>query len=286
MGRAEAPAARAAAPPSLPSPGAVVRLWPNGAPGFESRRDEPEEAREWWVRNVHSPSLTVYLPPRSKATGVAVVIAPGGGFRRLVFEAEGRQPAEYLARLGVAAFALKYRLPNDDRSPYSPAQARDDAWRAIRLVRSRAAEWGIDPGRVGMLGFSAGGELASMVAYTKAAGDPHALDPIDRRDGRPSFQMLIYPGGKVPDRIPRDAPPTFLLVANDDDYGCDQTALDLFTRLRAAGARVEAHFLAQGKHAFNMGDRSSLVSVRTWPQRMADWLADGSYLAAVPAAAP
>src|SRR6266700_1092577 len=268
-----APAPPRPAPAPSPAP-LVVPLWPNGAPGFEARRQEPEQARDWWVRNIHNPSVTVFLPPRGTGNGAAVVIAPGGGFRELGFNAEGKQPGEYLSRLGVAAFALKYRLPKEAGSPYTTEHARQDALRAIRLVRSRAAEWGVDPGRVGLLGFSAGGELASLVAYAPGAGDQRAPDPIDRLDGRPSFQMLIYPGGKVPDVIPRDAPPTFLLVAADDDYGCDKTTLDYYTRLRAAGVRVEAHFLAQGKHAFNMGDRSSLISVRTWPQRMADWLAD------------
>jgi acetyl esterase/lipase len=273
-------AAHADAPP-VPAPAAahaVIHLWPNGAPGFEARRNEREQARDWWVRNVHNPSITAFLPPRGQGNGSAVVIAPGGGFRELVFNAEGKQPAEYLNRLGVAAFALKYRLPKEANSPYTVEHVRQDALRAVRLVRSRAAEWGIDPDRVGLLGFSAGGELASLIAYASGAGDPHAADPIDRLDGRPSFQILIYPGGPVPDTIPRDAPPTFLLVAIDDDYGCDKTTLDYYTKLRAAGVRVEAHFLAQGKHAFNMGDRSSLISVRTWPQRMADWLADSGYL--------
>jgi len=261
----------------LPAP-QVIPLWPRGAPGFEARRDEPEQARDWWVRHINNPSITVYLPPPDKANGTAVVIAPGGGFRELVFNAEGKQPAEYLRNLGVAAFALKYRLPKEAGSPYTLEHAREDAYRAIRLVRSRAREWGIDPDRVGLLGFSAGGELASMVANAPGTGDPHAPDPIDRLGGRPSFQILIYPGGKVPDTIPRDPPPTFLLVANDDDYACDKTTLELFEKLRAAGARVEAHFFAQGKHAFNMGDRSKLISIKTWPQRMADWLGDSGYL--------
>ncbi len=256
----------------------VIPLWPNGAPGFEARRDEPEQARDWWVRQINNPSLTAFLPKKDRANGTAIVIAPGGGFRELVFNAEGKQPAEYLRNLGVAAFALKYRLPKEAGSPYTLEHARDDAYRAIRLVRSHAREWGIDPDRVGLMGFSAGGELASMVAYAPGAGDPHAVDPIDRLSGRPSFQILIYPGGKAPDTIPHDAPPTFLLVANDDDYGCDKTALELFEKLRGAGVRVEAHFFAQGKHAFNMGDRSKLVSIKTWPQRLADWLADSGYL--------
>jgi acetyl esterase/lipase len=256
----------------------MIPLWDNGAPGFEQRRNEPEQAKDWWVRNIHYPSITAFLPSRSKANGAAVVIAPGGGFRELVYDAEGRQAAEYLNGLGVAAFVLKYRLPKQPGSPYSMQHPRDDAYRAMRMVRSRAHEWHIDPKRVGMLGFSAGGELVTTIAYESGAGEPDAKDPIDRLDGRPSFQILIYPGGKAPDAITPDAPPAFLLAANDDEYGCDQTTLDLFTKLRAAKVRVEAHFLAQGKHAFNMGDRSTLVSVKTWPERMAAWLEDSGYL--------
>ncbi|HTV18896.1 MAG TPA: alpha/beta hydrolase [Polyangiaceae bacterium] len=256
----------------------VIPLWPRGAPGAERRKDEPEVARDWWVKNVHNPSLTAFLPPPAKATGAAVVIAPGGGFRELVFDAEGKQPGEYLSQLGVAAFALKYRLPGEKDSPYTRDDVRADAYRALRLVRSRAKEWGIDPERVGVLGFSAGGDLVSMIAYAPGKGDPSAPDPIDRLDGKPSFQMLIYPGGKVPDVVPKDAPPAFLLVASDDESNCDDTTLELYTKLHAAGVPVEAHFLARGKHAFNMGDRSNLISVRTWPERMAAWLRDSGYL--------
>jgi acetyl esterase/lipase len=257
----------------------VIPLWEKGAPGFEHRRQEAELAKDWWVRNIHNPSLTVFLPPPARATGAAVVVAPGGGYRELVFNAEGKQTAEFLNTLGVAAFVLKYRLPNEAGSPYSMDHVRQDAWRALRVVRSRARQWHLDEQRVGMLGFSAGGDLVGQIAYVSGAGDAKAADPIDRQSGRPNFQILIYPGGKVPDSIPADAPPAFLLVASDDEYGCDQTTLELFSKLHSAHVPVEAHFLARGKHAFNMGDRSSFVSVRGWPQRMADWLKDSGYLA-------
>ena len=260
-----------------PSP-QVVPLWDKGAPGFENRKDEPEQAQDYWVRNVNNPSITVFLPPKDKATGAAVVIAPGGGFRELVFNAEGKQAAEFLNSIGVAAFALKYRLPNEKDSPYTMENVRQDAYRAMRLVRSRAVEWNIDPHRVGMLGFSAGGAVISLVAYAPGDGDPAAADPIDRLNGKPDFQMLVYPGGQAPDTIPSDAPPAFLLVANDDDYRCDKVTLDLYRKMRAANVPVEAIFLAKGRHAFNMGDRSSLVTVKTWPQRMADWLSDSGFL--------
>ena len=140
-----------------------VPLWPKGAPGFESRRDEPEQAKDYWVKNIHNPSITVYLPPKEKATGAAVVIFPGGGHRLLVFNAEGRDPARFLNSIGVAAFIVKYRLFREDSTIYSlDREVKQDAYRAIRLVRSRAAEWNIDPARVGTLSFSAGGEVAEL----------------------------------------------------------------------------------------------------------------------------
>ncbi len=118
-----------------------IPLWPNGAPGFESRRGEPELAKDYWVRNINNPSITVYLPPKEKATGAAIVICPGGGHRLLVFKAEGDEPARHLNSLGIAAFVLKYRLAREDGSPYSlEKHPREDGQRAMRLVRSRAQE--------------------------------------------------------------------------------------------------------------------------------------------------
>ncbi|HEY5079134.1 MAG TPA: alpha/beta hydrolase [Opitutaceae bacterium] len=256
----------------------VIHLWPNGAPGFEDRKDIPEEAKDYWVRSINNPSLTVYLPPKDKANGCAVVVAPGGGFRELVFHAEGEQPAEFLNTLGVTVFALKYRLPNQEHSPYSPDDVRQDAYRAIRLVRSRAAEFGVDPKRVGILGFSAGGALVNLIAYGKGEGDPAAADPVDRENGRPSFLMMVYPGGEVPAVVPADTPPAFLLCATDDDYGCDKVTLKLYEEFRAAKVPVEAHFIVRGRHAFNMGDRSKYAAIRGWPNRMADWLGDSGFL--------
>ena len=256
----------------------VIHLWEKGAPGFENRKDIPEQAKDWWVHTINNPSVTVFMPPKEIANGCAVIVAPGGGFRDIVFDAEGKQPAEFLNKLGVTVFALKYRLPNEENSPYSLENVRQDASRAIRLVRSRANEFNIDPNRIGMLGFSAGGEVVMMVAFDKGDGDPKAVDSIDRVNGRPDFQMLVYPGGKAPENITSDAPPAFLLCANDDEYGCDIVTMDLLQKFRKAKVPVEAILLAKGKHAFNMGNRSSFTSVRNWPQRMAEWLSDSGFL--------
>ncbi len=254
-------------------------LWPQGAPGFETRRDEPVLAQDWWMRNIHNPTLTVYAPAKDKANGTAVVICPGGGHRNLGFNGEGRDPGLFLAEHGVTAFALKYRLFREEGSPYTfETHVRQDAERAMRLVRSRAGDWGLDPKRIGMLGFSAGGEVVALVAYTPGLGSPQAPDPIDRLSARPDFQMLVYPGPLgVPEKVLPGAPPLFMVVANDDEC-CSPPVFKLLQAYRAAGASVEAHMYARGDHAFNMGQRSKLVSIRSWPQRLIEWMTDSGLL--------
>lgn len=256
-----------------------IPLWTNGAPGFESRRNEPEIAKDYYIRNINNPSITVYLPPKEKATGAAVVICPGGGHRLLVFKAEGDEPARYLASLGIAAFALKYRLPREEGSPYSlDKHLREDGQRAIRVVRSRSQEWGIDPNRIGIMGFSAGGEVVSYASYTPTDGDSSAADPIDRLSARPNFVIMIYPGPLgIPSSVAKDAPPAFALAANDDEC-CSGPVVKLLEAYRAAKAPVEAHIFARGGHGFNMGYRSKLETLKGWPQRLADWLGDNGIL--------
>ncbi len=256
-----------------------ISLWSNGAPGFEKLRNLPEQTQDYWVKNINNPSITVYLPPKDKATGAAVIICPGGGHRLLVFNAEGVEPAVFLKSLGVAAFVLKYRLARDSNSPYSlDIHPREDAYRAMRLVRSHAREWNLDTNRIGIMGFSAGGEVADMVAYANGKGNPNAPDPVDRPNGKPNFLILIYPGPlAIPEVVPADAPPAFLLAANDDEC-CSGSTVSLLQKYRAAKVPVEAHILAHGNHGFNMGNRSKLNSVKTWPQRLADWLADSHWL--------
>ncbi len=256
----------------------VIPLWSKGAPGFESRRNEPEQAEDYWVKNIHNPSITVYLPPKEKATGAAVIICPGGGHRLLVYNAEGVDPALFLNNLGVAAFILKYRLAREPDSPYKiDKEPREDAYRAIRMVRSMAAKYNIDTSRVGIMGFSAGGEVVAEVAYGSGKGNK-AIDAVDRMNGKPNFQILIYPGPLgVPDTIPSDAPPAFMLAANNDEC-CSLPVISLLQKYRAAKVPVEAHIYAQGVHGFNMGYRSPLITLRSWPQRLAEWMADNNIL--------
>lgn len=257
----------------------AIPLWEAGAPGFEDRRDEPEKARDYWIKNIHNPSLTAFLPPAEKNTGAAVLVIPGGGHRELVYQAEGREPAEYLNKLGVAAFVLKYRLAREENSPYAlDVHPRQDVQRAMRIIRSRAAEWNIDPARIGMLGFSAGGEVVADATFRPALDTDVAADKIDELNARPNFVMIIYPGPLgIPEKVLADAPPAFLVVS-DDDWSHAQPVVDLLTGYREAGVPVEAHVYARGEHGYNMGFRSDLVSIRNWPERMADWMTDNFIL--------
>jgi len=257
----------------------VVPLWPNGAPGFESRRNEAEVVQGGSVANINNPTLTVFLPSKEKANGAAVLIFPGGGFRQVVFNSEGVEPAHYWNDLGVAAFVLKYRLPRETNSPYSlDIHPRQDGQRAMRMIRSRAAEWNIDPKRIGIEGFSAGGEMASLLVYNPPEGDPNAPDPIDRLDASTAFQVVIYPGPLgIPDKISSDAPPAFFLIANDDT-GHMGAILSLIKIYHEAKRPMEVHIYERGGHGFNMGGRSKLASIHTWPQRLTDWLNDNHIL--------
>ena len=256
----------------------VIPLWKNGAPGFENKKNEPEQAKDWWVRNIHNPSLTVFLPPKAIATGAAVVICPGGGFVNNVYNAEGKDAATYLNSIGVAAFVLKYRLFRAENSGYTREHPTQDIFRAMRLVRSRAKEFNIDTARLGVMGFSAGGELAAWVSYQTYKNNSAQTDAIDKLNAHPSFQILIYPGPlSVPEIFPSNAPSTFLLAANGDEC-CSEPIIKLVQMHRKANVPVEMHLYAKGAHAFNMGYRTEYISLKSWPQRMADWLNDSGWL--------
>jgi acetyl esterase/lipase len=259
-----------------------VLLWPAGAPGSEGRTSaevvQPKNPNDNFVRlsNIHRPSVTVFLPPAEKATGAALVIAPGGAHTHLAIEHEGYNVARFLNSIGVAGFVLKYRLAREKDSPYRvDVHALADVQRAIRLVRSRAAEWQVDPARIGVIGFSAGGELAAIAASRTIAGKPDAADPVERVTSRPDFQALIYPGkGAAAVAITKDAPPAFLLCA-ENDRGPSQALATLFGEFKQAGVPVEIHIYASGGHGFGIRPgRQPYPIANSWFLRLQDWLAD------------
>lgn len=258
----------------------VIHLWEKGAPGFESRRDEPEVVKGTTVSNVHNPSITVFPAPKEKANGAAVLIVPGGGHRQLGFGSEGVEPAKLMNELGVTAFVLKHRLPREQGSPYSlDIHPRQDAQRAMRLIRSRAAEWNLDQKRIGVMGFSAGGEVVALLVYSPTDGNAQASDPIEQMNCRADFQISIYPGplGVPSGPVPADAPPAFFLVANDDTSHV-KPILDQLAKYEEAKRPVEVHLYARGGHGFNMGTRSKFESIRSWPQRLTEWMKDSGLL--------
>ena len=277
----------AAAPSSVgiaqeaPATPVTVDLWPAGAPGSAARRNEAEIAQDYWVRNIHRPSLTIFRPVGPQ-NGAAIVVIPGGGHKIVVFTSEGTAVGRALNRYGVTVFVLKYRLAREEGSRYSiEGDAAADARRAIRWVRAHAADYGVDPHRVGVMGFSAGGELVSMIADNREANPAPPADAIDRLSARPDFQALVFPG---PLGIPADAvaaaPPAFL-VAGSLDECCAGPAVRLYEQLRAAKVSAELHMYAGSGHAFNL-DESNRISILHWPDRLADWLADEGWLSPRP----
>jgi acetyl esterase/lipase len=258
----------------------VIHLWEKGAPGFESLRDEPEVIKGTSVTHVNNPSITVFPAPKDRTNGAAVLMVPGGGHRQLGFGGEGVEPAKLLNDLGVTVFVLKHRLPREEGSPYSlDIHPRQDGQRAMRVIRTRAAEWNLDPKRIGIMGFSAGGEVVAMVVYSPTDGDPKAADPIDRASSRADFQVSIYPGPLgVPDGpIPADAPPAFFVVANDD-VSHVKPVLDQLAKYEAAHLPVEVHLYSRGAHGFGMGGRSKFASIQNWTHRLTEWLGDSGFL--------
>lgn len=272
--------------------GQEIKLWPNGAPGSEGITGEevskpaanPKyEGLPGNFTVTHYPSIYVFLPPREKAGGAAMVVAPGGGHRQLVIEKEGWEVADWLNSLGIAAFVLKYRLARAPESKYTlPEQVFADATRAMRLVRSRSREWGVDPARIGFIGFSAGGEVAGMIETKFDAGKPDAEDPAERVSSRPDFTVLVYPwyrpGAMRADEpplfpVPADAPPVFLICADDDRSHVEPT-VKFYLELEAKRVPAEMHIYGYGGHGFALRATQKPAPVTSWPERLKEWLTE------------
>jgi acetyl esterase/lipase len=268
----------ATAAPAQTSGPHAFKLWPNGAPGSAAHRGEPERARDWWVKNIHDPSVTVFAASPSHNSGAAIVVLPGGGHSEIVWTSEGLKVAEALNRAGINVFVVKYRLAGEPGSTYSiERDEMADVRRAMQWVRAHAAGYSVDPHRIGVMGFSAGGELAAMLADYGMTGTPAGGDALDSISPQPDFQVLVFPGpGGVRGAVPKDAPPAFL-VAGSRDECCGPPTVALYELLRKAGVSAELHMYADSGHAFNL-DESNRMSVLHWPDRLYDWLADSGFL--------
>jgi acetyl esterase/lipase len=261
-------------------------LWENGAPGALGKTEADQ------------PTLTYYPPVNG--TGTAIVVAPGGGYSLVAMNHEGRQIANWLNAFGVAAFVLKYRIGPKYHHPIEMG----DAQRAVRLVRSRATEFGVQPDRIGIMGFSAGGHLASTVATHFDAGNPAASDPIDRSSCRPDFAILAYAVisfdqpyahhgsvlsllGENPDpkllkelsnetRVTAQTPPTFLFSTGQDTAVPPENSVAFYEALRKAGVPAELHIFEKGPHGVGLALGDPALSV--WPTLLANWLRERGLL--------
>jgi acetyl esterase/lipase len=276
---------------------AVMPLWPLGAPG--AKGTDPDK---------DVPGVTVFLPPSETATGAAVVVCPGGGYGMLAVDHEGKQVAEWLNGLGIAAFVLKYRL---GPRYHHPAMLHD-ASRAIRTVRALAAKWNLDPHRIAILGFSAGGHLASTAGTHFDAGHPGADDPIERVSSRPDRLILIYPVvtlatehahrgslrnllGENPAKeliellsnerqVTKDTPPAFLAHTNADEGVPAENSILFALALRKKGVPVELHLFERGQHGLGLGSGAPQLKIAAdpafgaWPKLCETWLKNQGFL--------
>lgn len=260
----------------------VIQVWPGVAPGSEGKTETEKvrltEEGEHVLSSVHQPSLTVYLPPEANATGAGVVICPGGGHRELWMDHEGYSIARWLADHGIAAFVLKYRLAREAGSTYQvDVHSLADVQRAVQLVRSRAGEWHLDPDRVGVIGFSAGGEVAALAGMRPVSGRGDAVDPVDRQGSRPAFQALIYPGNSGIILPMPNSPPLFLVCGYGDRADIAEGAAETYLRFKKAGVPTELHIYAGSGHGFGVRARNHGASA-TWPDRFRDWLDEAGFL--------
>lgn len=263
---------------------AEIPLWPAGAPGSEGK-SAPEKVRitdegDHVVSSVHRPTITPYLPERRVATGTAIIVVPGGAHRELWMDHEGHNVARYLRERGIAAFILKYRLAREAGSTYTvEGHSLADIQRAIRLVRSNAAEWGVDTARIGVMGFSAGGEVAARAAAGWEDGIVAAADPIDQQSSRPGFQVLVYPAWVEQLTVTKRSPPVFIVAGYDDMLSISRGMGTLFLKHKDAGVPAELHMYAAARHGFGIRATNRSASAG-WPDRLVEWLTDMKMLPA------
>lgn len=262
--------------------GTVIPLWPGVAPGSEGKTSEeifrisPEG--EHIFSSINHPSLTVFLPPKDQATGAAVVICPGGGHRELWMDHEGYNVARWLAAHGIAGIILKYRLAEETGSTYQVGvHSLADVQRALKVVRSRATEWGVDPMRVGVMGFSAGGEIAALAAMHSVDGNSSATDPVEKQNSKPAFQVLIYPGNAKSILPAKDSPPAFLVCGYDDRPDISEELARVYLRFKQAGVPAELHIFTGAGHGFGLREKNHFPA-GAWLVRLNEWLADRGFL--------
>jgi len=263
-------------PKNLPQ---AIPLWENGAPGSEARKTEAEQVEGTNVCNIHHPTLTPFVPAADKSTGTAVIICPGGGHSKLCLGHEGYALAEWFKERGIAAFVLKYRLAREKGSTYTiQDHAMADARRAIRLIRSRADEWHVKTDRLGILGFSAGGELAAFAAMKNDLGQKDAADPIERQSSRPDFQALIYPGTSGLFNAEKGMPPLFIAAGYSDRPDISEGMATLYLKYKAAGVKAEMHMYANAGHGFGYRPDAKPSAAARWPEHFTEWLIDSGLL--------
>lgn len=270
-----------------------LKVWPNGAPDSNGMTNPEETLEGARVSNVSEAEIYVYLPKKEINTGAAIVICPGGGYIREAMDHEGYKMAEWLTTQGVAGIVLKYRLPyGHDQIPL------EDVQRALRIVRQKAAEWGINPAKVGVAGSSAGGHLASTAGTKFDLGDPNAVDPINKFSCRPDFMLLLYPvitfneefghmGSRVnligPGnkwnlvekysnelQVSAQTPPTFLVLADDDTTVPPRNSVEFYLALKKFNIPAEMHIFRIGGHGFGMTKKN--LPVDQWPNLFAEWM--------------
>ena len=281
----------------------IIPLWPKGVPNSQSSEEEEEVSQKGginWITEVQEPTIAVFLPSKQQATGQAVVICPGGGYQGLAYDWEGTDIAKWLNSKGIAGIVLKYRLPNSESVKVSYQAPLQDVQRAMRLVRAHAEEWNISRDKVGIMGFSAGGHLASTLGTHFDHEDTFQKDSVDALDARPDFMALIYPVitmntefthqgsrnsllGKDPSeiqvknfsnelQIKENTPPTFIIHATDDEAVPVENSLLFYQALREKGIYTEMHIYPEGGHGFSLAINKGSLS--SWTERYHDWLKD------------